>query len=76
MKPISGKRFCRLLEDKSWKLKRINGSHHIYAKAGMNLILHQIDRTMFRRVFHEDLMQIKEALGDAGPAKELEDDVA
>jgi len=47
-----------------------------YAKAGLNLILHQIDRTMFRRVFHEDLMQIKEALGDAGPAQELADDVA
>ncbi|MFB0554406.1 MAG: type II toxin-antitoxin system HicA family toxin [Phycisphaerae bacterium] len=31
MKPISGKRFCRLLEDRGWILKRINGSHHIYA---------------------------------------------
>lgn len=34
MKPVSGKRFCRLLEDKGWELKRINGSHHIYAKHG------------------------------------------
>ncbi len=31
---MSGKRFCRLLETKGWQLKRINGSHHIYAKAG------------------------------------------
>jgi len=36
LKPISGKRFCRLLEDSGWILKRINGSHHIYAKAGIN----------------------------------------
>ena len=35
MKAISGKRLCRLLESKEWELKRINGSHHIYAKAGV-----------------------------------------
>ena len=35
MKAISGKRLCRLLEVKGWELKRINGSHHIYAKAGI-----------------------------------------
>jgi predicted RNA binding protein YcfA (HicA-like mRNA interferase family) len=35
LKAISGKRFCRLLKDKDWELKRINGSHHIYAKAGI-----------------------------------------
>ena len=34
MKAISGKRFCRLVESKGWELKRINGSHYIYAKAG------------------------------------------
>ncbi len=34
MKAVSGKRFCRLLENKGWVLKRVNGSHHIYAKAG------------------------------------------
>jgi predicted RNA binding protein YcfA (HicA-like mRNA interferase family) len=34
LKAINGKRLCRLLEEKGWKLKRINGSHHIYAKAG------------------------------------------
>jgi len=35
LKAISGKRLCRLLESKGWELKRINGSHHIYAKAGI-----------------------------------------
>jgi len=35
LKAISGKRLCRLLEEKGWELKRINGSHHIYAKAGV-----------------------------------------
>lgn len=30
MKPISGKRMCRLLEKQGWQLDRINGSHHVY----------------------------------------------
>ena len=34
MKAISGKRFCRLLESRGWQLRRINGSHHIYSRAG------------------------------------------
>jgi len=34
LKRVSGKRFCRLLERKGWELKRINGSHFIYAKKG------------------------------------------
>ena len=34
MKAVSGKRFCRLLEDKGWELRRIQGGHHIYVKAG------------------------------------------
>ena len=36
MKAVSGKKFCKLIEGKSWELKRINGSHHIYAKSGEN----------------------------------------
>ena len=34
MKAISGKRLCRLLEERGWILKRIASSHYIYAKAG------------------------------------------
>lgn len=34
MKAVSGKRFCQLLNDKGWQLKRINGSHHIFSKDG------------------------------------------
>lgn len=34
MKPISGKDFAKLLERKGWELRRVNGSHHIYAKGG------------------------------------------
>ncbi|MCY4042509.1 MAG: type II toxin-antitoxin system HicA family toxin, partial [Candidatus Dadabacteria bacterium] len=37
MKAVSGKRFCRVLEKKEWELRRINGSHHIYAKSGMDV---------------------------------------
>ncbi len=32
MKSISGKDFSKLLEKKGWELRRIKGSHHIYAK--------------------------------------------
>lgn len=34
MKALSGKEFARLLVSHGWSLQRINGSHHIYAKAG------------------------------------------
>lgn len=34
MKQVSGKEFCRILERHGWELKRISGSHHIYAKVG------------------------------------------
>ena len=34
MKPISGKQFAKLLERNGWTLLRVNGSHHIYGKAG------------------------------------------
>jgi predicted RNA binding protein YcfA (HicA-like mRNA interferase family) len=36
LKAISGKNICKLLESKDWILKRVNGSHHIYAKLGIN----------------------------------------
>jgi predicted RNA binding protein YcfA (HicA-like mRNA interferase family) len=34
LKSISGKAFARLLERHGWKLIRVNGSHHVYMKAG------------------------------------------
>ena len=34
MKSVSGKDLARLLEKHGWELKRISGSHHIYAKPG------------------------------------------
>lgn len=30
MKPVSGKRMGRLLEERGWQLDRIKGSHHVY----------------------------------------------
>lgn len=36
MKAVSGKKFCNLVEARGWELKRISGSHHIFAKAGEN----------------------------------------
>lgn len=39
MKAISGKALCKILERQGWQLKRITGSHHIYAKAGVDVIL-------------------------------------
>lgn len=39
MKPVSGKRFARILERQGWTLFRIQGSHHIYGKAGSDVRL-------------------------------------
>jgi predicted RNA binding protein YcfA (HicA-like mRNA interferase family) len=37
MKSISGKRMCKLLEEKGWNLARVTGSHHIFVREGANL---------------------------------------
>ncbi|MBI3467878.1 MAG: type II toxin-antitoxin system HicA family toxin [Planctomycetes bacterium] len=37
MKIISGKRMCRLLEQRGWTLARINGAHHIYRQTASGL---------------------------------------
>jgi predicted RNA binding protein YcfA (HicA-like mRNA interferase family) len=34
LKGVSGKDFCRALEEAGWILDRISGSHHIYDKPG------------------------------------------
>jgi predicted RNA binding protein YcfA (HicA-like mRNA interferase family) len=39
MKPISGKKLCKIVEQKGWILKKITGSHHIYEKLGANKII-------------------------------------
>ncbi len=39
MKSISGKAFCKIIERQGWVLKRVSGSHHIYAKEGVQAIL-------------------------------------
>jgi predicted RNA binding protein YcfA (HicA-like mRNA interferase family) len=33
VKTVSGKRMCRILEERGWTLARINGSHHIFRHA-------------------------------------------
>jgi len=37
MKAVSGKRMCKLLEAKGWKLARVTGSHHIFVISGKNI---------------------------------------
>jgi predicted RNA binding protein YcfA (HicA-like mRNA interferase family) len=37
MKTISGKRMCRILEAKGWKLADVTGSHRIFVTAGKNV---------------------------------------
>ncbi|MCE9524465.1 MAG: type II toxin-antitoxin system HicA family toxin [Planctomycetales bacterium] len=39
MRSVSGKELCRIVERHGWELKRIRGSHHIYAKPGVPVIL-------------------------------------
>jgi len=37
MRSISGKDFAKVLERHGWALLRIQGSHHIYGKAGTDV---------------------------------------
>lgn len=39
MKSISGKKLCKIVENKGWILRKVTGSHHIYIKPGMDKIL-------------------------------------
>ena len=39
MKPITGQEMSRKLERAGWSLKRIHGSHHIFAKPGERKII-------------------------------------
>jgi predicted RNA binding protein YcfA (HicA-like mRNA interferase family) len=39
MKSVSGKALCKIVEQQGWELKRITGSHHIYSKEGVDVIL-------------------------------------
>lgn len=39
MKPVSGKRFIKIIEQNGWLLLRIQGSHHIYGKSGSEVRL-------------------------------------
>jgi predicted RNA binding protein YcfA (HicA-like mRNA interferase family) len=34
VKPLTGKEFCRILEQHGWLLQRVHGSHHIYGREG------------------------------------------
>jgi predicted RNA binding protein YcfA (HicA-like mRNA interferase family) len=39
MKAVSGKEFAKILERHGWILLRVQGSHHIYGKAGSDVRL-------------------------------------
>jgi predicted RNA binding protein YcfA (HicA-like mRNA interferase family) len=39
MKAVSGKEFAQILERHGWSLLRVQGSHHIYGKAGSDVRL-------------------------------------
>mgnify|MGYP001584738329 CR=1 FL=1 len=39
MKSISGKRLCKIVEQKGWVLQRVTGSHHIYENSETNQII-------------------------------------
>jgi predicted RNA binding protein YcfA (HicA-like mRNA interferase family) len=39
MKSISGKRLCKIVEQKGWVLRKITGSHHIYENPEIEQIL-------------------------------------
>jgi predicted RNA binding protein YcfA (HicA-like mRNA interferase family) len=39
MRSVSGKEFTKVLERRGWSLMRVQGSHHIYGKAGSDVRL-------------------------------------
>jgi predicted RNA binding protein YcfA (HicA-like mRNA interferase family) len=39
VKQTSGKEFCKVLRKHGWELKRMRGSHHIFAQPGNPTIL-------------------------------------
>ena len=39
MKAISGKALCKIVERNGWELKRVTGSHHIYTREGVDVVL-------------------------------------
>ena len=39
MKSISGKQLCKIVEQRSWYLRRVTGSHHIYDNPDVEEIL-------------------------------------
>ena len=39
MKSVSGKRLCKIVEQKGWFLRKITGSHHIYENSEVDKIL-------------------------------------
>jgi predicted RNA binding protein YcfA (HicA-like mRNA interferase family) len=39
MRSVSGKEFARILERLGWSLLRVQGSHHIYGRAGSDVRL-------------------------------------
>jgi predicted RNA binding protein YcfA (HicA-like mRNA interferase family) len=34
MRPVSGKRMCKVLEARGWTLARIEGPHYVYVREG------------------------------------------
>jgi predicted RNA binding protein YcfA (HicA-like mRNA interferase family) len=36
---LSGRDFARLVERRGWRLLRVNGSHHVYGRAGSTVRL-------------------------------------
>jgi len=34
MKTVSGKQFCKILENRGWTLDRMSSSHHLYKRPG------------------------------------------
>jgi predicted RNA binding protein YcfA (HicA-like mRNA interferase family) len=39
VKSVSGKKLCKIVEKKGWVLRKVTGSHRIYAKTGVDKIL-------------------------------------
>jgi predicted RNA binding protein YcfA (HicA-like mRNA interferase family) len=39
VKPVSGRRMCRILEQHGWTLVRVKGSHHAFQRVGYSVTI-------------------------------------
>ena len=66
MKTVSVRHFARVLAQHGWVLQRVNGSHHIYVRPGLNirLVVPVHGNADLKRGLQNHLMKLAELTDD------------